>query len=237
MNTHRCDHIITVEDPLEVIQKSDRCNVTQREVGSHTNTFHAALKGALREDPDIIVIGELRDLETIEMAITASETGHLVIGTLHTSSAANTLNRLLDVFPPTQQPQIRAMTGESLRGVVCQRLIPNIDGELVLVAEILLNNIAVGNIIRSGQTFQLTAVMQTGIKQGMVLMDNAVFNLYEAGTISVDVALENIRDLAISKRVRQMAQGKNADLTQGAPIAADSPEADVGEKKKKGWFR
>jgi twitching motility protein PilT len=237
MNENRPDHLITVEDPLEVIQLSKKCNVTQREVGQHTNTFHAALKGALREDPDIIVIGELRDLETIEMAITASETGHLVIGTLHTSDAANTLNRLLDVFPPSQQSQIRAMTSESLKGIICQRLISTVDGGTTIVAEILLNNIAVGNIIRSGQTFQLKAVMQTGIKQGMVLMDNAVFDLFDKGIISVDVALENISDLAISKRVRQMAQGKNAEMTGVAPVAADTDAADVGAKKKKGWFR
>jgi twitching motility protein PilT len=124
LNETRTDHIITVEDPIEVVQPSKGCNVTQREVGPHTKSFFTALKGALREDPDVIVIGELRDLETIEMAISASETGHLVIGTMHTSDAATTLNRLLDVFPPAQQTQIRSSVAESLRGVVCQRLLP-----------------------------------------------------------------------------------------------------------------
>jgi Tfp pilus assembly pilus retraction ATPase PilT len=135
----REDHIITVEDPIEVVQPAKGCNVTQREVGPHTKSFATALKGALREDPDVIVIGELRDLETIEMAISASETGHLVIGTMHTSDAATTLNRLLDVFPPAQQTQIRSSVAESLRGVVCQRLLPRTDGGLVLACEILIS--------------------------------------------------------------------------------------------------
>ena len=133
LNSSRTDHIITVEDPIEVVQPAKGCNVTQREVGPHTRTFASALKGALREDPDVIVIGELRDLETIEMAISASETGHLVIGTMHTSDAATTLNRLLDVFPPAQQTQIRSSVAESLRGIVCQRLLPATDGHLALV--------------------------------------------------------------------------------------------------------
>jgi type II secretory ATPase GspE/PulE/Tfp pilus assembly ATPase PilB-like protein len=128
LNETRKDHIITVEDPIEVVQPSKGCNVTQRQVGDHTKTFFTALKGALREDPDIIVIGELRDLETIEMAISAAETGHLVIGTMHTSDAATTLNRLLDVFPAAQQTQIRASVAESLRGIVCQRLLPRRKG-------------------------------------------------------------------------------------------------------------
>src|SRR5947208_1797505 len=122
LNATREDHIITVEDPIEVVQPARGCNVTQREVGGHTKSFFTALKGALREDPDIIVIGELRDLETIEMAVSAAETGHLVLGTMHTSDATTTLNRLLDVFPPAQQTQIRASVAESLRGIICQRL-------------------------------------------------------------------------------------------------------------------
>ena len=193
INQKRHDHVITVEDPIEIVQYSKNCNVTQREVHVHTNSYKAALKGALREDPDVIIIGELHDLETIEMAITASETGHLVIGTLHTCDSANTLNRLLDVFPPTQQPQIRAMTAGSLRGIVCQRLLPTIDGSMTVSAEILVNTMAVANIISDGRTHHLRAVLQTGQSAGMVTMDVSVFNLYKRGLITRDVAMYNIR--------------------------------------------
>ncbi|MDD3117693.1 MAG: PilT/PilU family type 4a pilus ATPase [Victivallales bacterium] len=193
LNTKRHDHIITVEDPIEIVQYSRNCNVTQREVHRHTSSYKTALKGALREDPDIIVIGELHDLETIEMAITASETGHLVIGTLHTCDAANTLNRLLDVFPPSQQPQIRTMTAGSLRGIICQRLLPTVDGSMTVAAEIMVNNTAVGNIISDGRTHQLRAVLQTGQNAGMITMDESVLNLYRHGRISRDVASYNIR--------------------------------------------
>ncbi|MFA6293259.1 MAG: PilT/PilU family type 4a pilus ATPase, partial [Victivallales bacterium] len=161
MNKKRKDHVVMIEDPLEIIQPSLKCNVTQREVTSHTKSFATALKGALREDPDIIVIGELRDLETIEMAITASETGHLVIGTLHTNDAASTLDRVLDVFPPSQQQQIRTMTAGSLRGIICQRLLPCKEGGLVAACELVVANIAVSNLISEGKTHQLKAVMQT----------------------------------------------------------------------------
>ena len=193
VNEKRHDHIITVEDPIEIVQKSKGCNVTQREVRVHTNSYKSALKAALREDPDVIVIGELHDLETIEMAITASETGHLVIGTLHTCDSANTLNRMLDVFPPTQQPQIRAMTSGSLRGIVCQRLLPTVNGGMTVAAEILVNNMAVANIISDGRTHQLRAVLQTGSSAGMVTMDVSILNLYKRGLISRDTAKYNIR--------------------------------------------
>lgn len=193
VNTRRHDHVITVEDPVEIVQHSLNCNVTQRELGSHTNSYKAALKGALREDPDVIIIGELHDLETIEMAITASETGHLVIGTLHTCDAANTLNRLLDVFPPAQQSQIRAMTAGSLRGIVCQRLLPAANGGMTVAAEILINTTAVGNIISEGRTHHLRAVLQTGQNAGMCTMDTSVFELYKRGAISREVAQYNIR--------------------------------------------
>ncbi len=192
LNETREDHVITVEDPIEVVQASRRCNVTQREVGPHTKSFATALKGALREDPDVIVIGELRDLETIEMAISASETGHLVIGTMHTSDAATTLNRLLDVFPPAQQTQIRASVAESLRGVICQRLLPSVDGGLVLACEILVANPAVSNLIREGKTQGLRNVMETGLKEGMCLMENVVFELYTQKRISADTARLNL---------------------------------------------
>lgn len=201
LNETRTDHIITVEDPIEVVQPSKGCNVTQREVGPHTKSFFTALKGALREDPDVIVIGELRDLETIEMAISASETGHLVIGTMHTSDAATTLNRLLDVFPPAQQTQIRSSVAESLRGVVCQRLLPSPDGSLVLACEILINNTAIQNLIKEGKSTGLRNTMETGVKEGMCLMDNSVFALYNERKIAGDIALANLQNRVLRAKI------------------------------------
>jgi len=202
LNETRTDHIITVEDPIEVVQPAKGCNVTQREVGPHTKSFFTALKGALREDPDVIVIGELRDLETIEMAISASETGHLVIGTMHTSDAATTLNRLLDVFPPAQQTQIRASVAESLRGIVCQRLLPGVDGDLVLACEILVSNTAIQNLIREGKSTGLRNTMETGVKEGMCLMDNVVLGLWQDGKVPADVALANISNRVLRAKIK-----------------------------------
>jgi twitching motility protein PilT len=202
LNTSRTDHIITVEDPIEVVQPAKGCNVSQREVGAHTKSFFTALKGALREDPDIIVIGELRDLETIEMAVSAAETGHLVIGTMHTSDAATTLTRLLDVFPPAQQTQIRSSVAESLRGVVCQRLLPAATGGgLVLACEILINNIAVSNLIREGKSQGIRNAMETGMKDGMCLMDNVVFGLYNDREITAATALAGISNRVLRAKI------------------------------------
>jgi twitching motility protein PilT len=195
-----------VEEPIEVIQQSKKCQVTQRGVGPHTQTFKSALKGALRQDPDIIVIGEMRDLETIEMAISASETGHLVIGTMHTSDAATTLNRLLDVFPPAQQPQIRAMVSESLRGIICQRLLPNQVGGLSLAGELLLQNLAVSALIREGKTQALSNVMETGRRAGMIQMDQSVLELWENGYISDDIAVENIRNRMLHQKIHNYSE-------------------------------
>ena len=201
LNANRKDHIITVEDPIEVVQVAQGCNVTQREVGPHTKSFASALKGALREDPDVIVIGELRDLETIEMAISASETGHLVIGTMHTSDAATTLNRLLDVFPPAQQAQIRASVAESLRGVICQRLLPGAEGGLVLACEILVGNSAISALIREGKMAGLRNVLETGQREGMCLMESSVFTLYQDKRISAETARANISNRVLRGRV------------------------------------
>ena len=201
LNETREDHIITVEDPIEIVQSAKGCNVTQREVGEHTRSFFTALTGALREDPDIIVIGELRDLETIEMAVTAAETGHLVIGTMHTSNAAITLNRLLDVFPAAQQPQIRASVAESLRGIVCQRLLPAVGGGLVLGCEILVNNTAVANLIREGKPTGLRNTMETGVREGMCLMDNVIFELWQGNKISAATARSNIANRMLRARI------------------------------------
>ncbi|RFC44104.1 MAG: twitching motility protein PilT [Verrucomicrobia bacterium] len=185
INHERTDHIITLEDPIEYLIPSANCHVTQREVRTHTKSFAAALRGALREDPDVIMVGEMRDLETIQLAISASETGHLVLGTLHTGSAARTLDRVLDVFPSDQRDQIRVMVSESLRGIVSQQLIPRADGQgRVLALEVLTNNSAVGNLIRDGKTFMLPGVIQTGRRAGMKLMDDSLMELLEAGLIT-----------------------------------------------------
>ena len=197
VNEKRQDHVISVEDPIEILQISKNCQVSQREVGRHTNSYRTALKASLREDPDIIVIGEMHDLETIENAITASETGHLVIGTLHTGNAPNTLNRLLDVFPPSQQPQIRAMTAGSMRGVICQQLIPDGFGGLTLIYEIMLNTMSVANIISEGNSFRLHSTMQTATKQGMCTFDQCVFEKFKLGLISFEAALDYMKDETI----------------------------------------
>ena len=204
LNNKRQDHVITVEDPIEIIQQSRGCQITQRQVGIHTQSYRTALKGALREDPDIIVIGEMHDLETIENAITASETGHLVIGTLHTCDAANTMNRVLDVFPPSQQAQIRAMTAGSLRGILCQRLIPALDGKLTLAYEILVNSNAVSNNINDGKIHQLKAAMEIGQKQGMLTIDQCLLEKFNRGLISYEVALENMRDSGIIEQIKKI---------------------------------
>jgi twitching motility protein PilT len=185
VNTHRHDHIITLEDPVEYVFEPAGCQITQREVHSHTNSFAAALRASLREDPDVIIVGEMRDLETISLAITASETGHLVIATLHTSNAARTLDRVLDAFPVEQQGQIRTMVSESLRGIISQQLVPKADGTgRVAALEIMVNTPAVANLIRESKTFMLPGVIQTGKKLGMKLMDDSLLELMEAGTIT-----------------------------------------------------
>ncbi len=201
LNASRQDHIITVEDPIEVVHPAKGCNVSQREVGPHTRSFSTALKGALREDPDIIIIGELRDLETIEMAISASETGHLVIGTMHTSDAATTLNRLLDVFPPGQQTQIRASVAESLRGIVCQRLLPSPGNDLALACEIMVNNTAIANLIKEGKSAGLRNAMETGVRDGMCLMDNVVYSLWNDDRISAETAQANIANRMLRAKI------------------------------------
>jgi twitching motility protein PilT len=189
VNIERREHIITLEDPIEYVLAPKGCHITQREVHTHTRSFAAALRGALREDPDVIMIGEMRDLETISLAITASETGHLVLGTLHTGNASRTLDRLLDVFPDDQQEQIRIMVSESLRGVISQQLIPRIDGQgRVLALETLTNTPAVANVIREARTYMLPGIIQTGKKQGMQLMDDALVDLYGQGLISAEEA-------------------------------------------------
>jgi twitching motility protein PilT len=189
VNLERREHIITLEDPIEYIFEPKGCHITQREVHTHTRSFSAALRGALREDPDVIMVGEMRDLETISLAITAAETGHLVLGTLHTGNASRTLDRVLDVFPVDQQGQIRIMVSESLRGIISQQLVPSADGKRrVLALETLTNTPAVANVIREAKTYMLPGIIQTGKKQGMQLMDDALMALLDRGGITADEA-------------------------------------------------
>jgi twitching motility protein PilT len=202
----RHDHIITLEDPIEYVIPSKNCHVTQREVHTHTKSFAAALRGALREDPDVIMVGEMRDLETIQLAITASETGHLVLATLHTGSAARTLDRVLDVFPVDQRDQIRVMVSESLRGIVSQQLVPKQDGRgRALALEILLRTEAVAACIRKGETFMLPGIMQTGGKMGMKLMDDSLYDLWADNQITPEEAYTRC-DQKVNMRQRLMGE-------------------------------
>lgn len=194
-NRTRKDHIITIEDPIEFVHQSQGCLVNHREVGIHTKTFSAALRGALREDPDIILVGELRDLETIQMAIEAASTGHLVFGTLHTTSAAKTVDRIIEVFPANEQMQIRSTLADGLRAVIAQVLFKRIDKKALITAlEILIANSAVRNLIRESKTYQLPSMMQTGKKYGMQLLDDAIMDLMNKGWISPDDAYSKAND-------------------------------------------
>jgi twitching motility protein PilT len=188
INKNRKAHIITIEDPIEFVHQNQMCLINQREVGRDTNSFAAALKSALREDPDVILVGEMRDLETIELAITAAEMGLLVFGTLHTSSAAKTVDRIINVFPADAQPQVRASLGDSLKGVVAQQLLRTVDGKRVAAQELLVGTSAVSNLIREGKTFQIPSLMQTGKKEGMQLMDMAIEDLLKAQRITPEEA-------------------------------------------------
>ncbi|HVI60765.1 MAG TPA: type IV pilus twitching motility protein PilT [Candidatus Saccharimonadales bacterium] len=195
INVEKAAHIITIEDPIEFTHKSQKSVIVQREVHYDTYSFSAALRSALREDPDVVLIGEMRDLETIASAITIAETGHLVFATLHTNSAAQSIDRMIDVFPPHQQPQIRAQLSNILMSITSQRLIPTIGGGRVAAAEILVATPAVRNIIREGKSHQLEAVIQTGAEYGMQSMDKQLVNLIHGGTITYDEARNFAVDL------------------------------------------
>ena len=196
-NTHRKDHILTIEDPVEFVHKSRNCIVNHREVGLHTRSFTAALRAALREDPDIIMVGEMRDLETISLAVEAASTGHLVFGTLHTQSAAKTVDRIIDVFPHDQQEQIRATLADSLQAVVAQTLFKRRDTRGRCAAlEILIATPAVRNLVRDGKTFQIPTVLQTGKKFGMQSLDDAILDHLEKGRINPEDAYLHCLDKA-----------------------------------------
>ena len=199
INAEKSQHIITIEDPIEFTHKSKKSVVVQREVHYDTYSFSAALRSSLRQDP--VLIGEMRDLETISAAITIAETGHLVFATLHTNSAAQSIDRMIDVFPPHQQPQIRAQLSNILMAICSQRLVPSIGGGRVVAAEIMIANPAVRNIIREGKSHQLDAVIQTGADQGMQTMDRTLVNLVQNGTITYDSAREFAVDLAEFERL------------------------------------
>lgn len=189
INTEKAAHIVTIEDPIEFTHKSKKSVIVQREVHYDTYSFSAALRSSLRQDPDVVLLGEMRDLETIAAAITIAETGHLVFATLHTNSASQSIDRMIDVFPPHQQPQVRAQLANILMAICSQRLIPAIGGGRIAAAELLIATPAVRNIIREGKTHQLEAVIQTGAEFGMQSMDKTLVNLIHAGTITYDEAL------------------------------------------------
>ena len=201
INSERSAHIITIEDPIEFTHRSKRSVVVQREVHYDTYSFGAALRSSLRQDPDVVLIGEMRDLETISAAITIAETGHLVFATLHTNSAAQSIDRMIDVFPPHQQPQIRAQLANILMGICAQRLVPAIGGGRVVAAEVLVANPAVRNIIREGKSHQLDAIIQTSSAQGMQTMDRTLVSLVQSGTVTYDNAREFAVDIAEFERL------------------------------------
>jgi len=211
-NRSRKDHIITIEDPIEFVHQSQSCIVNHREVGIHTNSFAAALRGALREDPDIILVGEMRDLETISLAIEAASTGHLVFGTLHTTSAPKTVDRAIEVFPSNEQTQIRSTLADGLRAIIAQVLFKRIDIKARCVAlEILVANAAVRNLVREGKTHQIPSMIQTGKKYGMQLLDDAIMELYNKGWISADEAYMKSNEKA---KFRPLLTAPPADFTE-----------------------
>lgn len=194
VNRTRNDHVITIEDPIEFVHPNKQCLITQRQVGVHTGSFKHALRAALREDPDIILVGELRDLETVSIAIETAETGHLVFGTLHTTSAVSTVDRLIDQFSADRQSQIRVMLSESLRGVISQVLCKKIGGGRVAAREVLLSIPAVSNLIREGKTFQLPSIMQTSKRLGMVMLNDALIALVDANQVEPAEAYQKASD-------------------------------------------
>ncbi|WP_284733208.1 type IV pilus twitching motility protein PilT [Curtobacterium aurantiacum] len=227
VNESRSDHIVTVEDPIEFMHEHKRSIINQREVGADTRSFASALKHVLRQDPDVILIGELRDLETISVALTAAETGHLVFATLHTQSAPGTIDRVIDVFPPHQQGQIRTQLAATLQGVVCQTLVPKANGVgRVVATEIMTITPAIGNLIREGKTYQITSAMQAGRDLGMHTMDQDLAELVNVGTISRKAAMEKVHDEEGFDRLVQRVESPSD--SSAAAIAASG--IDFGDK-------
>jgi len=215
VNRTRADHIVTVEDPIEFLHTNHRSLVNQREVGSDTHSFTAALKHVLRQDPDVILIGELRDLETISIALTAAETGHLVFATLHTQDAAQTIDRVIDVFPPHQQAQVRSQLAATLRGVVCQTLVKRAQGEGRAVAtEVLVTTPAIANLIREGKTYQIPSALQAGRSLGMHTLDQHLADLVNTGQITYVAAQEKVHDAAGFDRLINRMDGSGVSVQQ-----------------------
>jgi twitching motility protein PilT len=194
VNRNRTDHIITIEDPIEFVHPNKKCLINQREIGIHTASFKKALRAALREDPDIVLVGEMRDLETVAIAIETAETGHLVFGTLHTSTAPSTVDRIIDQFPADRQAQIRVMLSESLKGVISQTLLKRRGGGRVAAHEVLIGVPAISNLIREGKTFQIPSIMQTARKHGMIMMNDALVDLIKRDQITADEAYAKALD-------------------------------------------
>ncbi|MGB9735972.1 MAG: type IV pilus twitching motility protein PilT [bacterium] len=230
INRNSSSHILTLEDPIEFVHQNISCLINQRQIGEHSLSFASALRSALREDPDVILVGEMRDLETISLAITAAETGHLVFGTLHTSSAAKTVDRIIDAFPKDQQEQIRTMLSESLKAVVAQQLIKTIDGKgRVAALEIMVVTPAVSNLIREAKTFQIPSIIQTGKKDGMQLMDQAILDLLKMKKISAEEAYLHANNKAMFE---QYIKDKNIYMAYGIETGAHelSPRKDILER-------
>jgi twitching motility protein PilT len=223
INEHRCEHVVTIEDPIEYLHRNKSCLFNQREVGSDTRSFSNALRSVLREDPDIVLIGEMRDLETIELALTLAETGHLTFATLHTSDTVQTINRIVDVFPSHQQQQVRTQLSFVLQGVMCQTLVPRANGRgRALAAEIMIASQAIRALIRDNKTHQIYSLIQTGGKLGMKTMNQALFEIYERSLITFDEAMARTTDPEDLKRTFQRA----------APNAGNAPAARHGHGKK-----
>jgi twitching motility protein PilT len=204
INNTQQKHIITIEDPIEFVHQHRMCMVNQREVGIDTMSFANALRASLREDPDIILVGEMRDLETIETALTAAETGHLVFSTLHTNSAPATIDRVVDVFPPEQQQQVRVQLANVLEGIVCQQLLPTREGGRMACFEVMVANSAIRNLIREGKSFQLTSQIQTGRKQGMQTMDDSIIAAFNKKKIFAEDAVRFAFDVAAMTKACQL---------------------------------
>ena len=216
INTERHEHILTIEDPIEFLHPHKGCIVNQREIGSDAQTFGLGLKAALREDPDVILVGEMRDLETIGTALTAAETGHLVFATLHTQDCAQTVDRIIDVFPPSQQDQVRVQLSVALQGIATQQLLPTADGKgRVLAAEVLVPTPAVRNLIREGKTHQIYSTMQTGGQQGMQTMDSALAALVRSGQITRQLAESRS---STPEELKRLLEGKDGEVAAGAPM-------------------
>ncbi len=237
INRTRSDHVITIEDPIEFVHESKKCLITQRHVGVHTSSFKHALRAALREDPDIVLVGELRDLETVSMAIETAETGHLVFGTVHTSTAVSTIDRVIDQFPPDRQAQIRVMLSESLKGVISQVLCKKIGGGRVAAREIMLSTPSVSNLIREGKTFQLPSVLQTSRRLGMVTMNDALIELVDSNQVEPQEAYLKATDkVGIIHMLKQRGKDVSfADVDDArAAGLASGPEATGSSKAKAG---